>query len=134
MVPPLPQHATCHQKTKLVLAGAVPGATGPVCCQRALLISKSDCSEVWAGRPAAELSELSSMAAVRRRRFVPEGLAILFSNTAREEENVGKARGILSNNLSCDSAAAHWFYFITQLRLKQHSWILVLAKVVQTNS
>lgn len=92
MVPP---PTTYHKKTKLVLVRAVPGATGPVCCQRALLISKSDCSEVWAGRPAAELSELSSMAAVRRRRRVPEGLTILFNNAVREEENEEEKRQIL---------------------------------------
>lgn len=92
---PLPQDPTYHEKTKLVLVCAVPGATGPVCCQRALLISKSDCLEVWAGWPAAELSVLSSMAVVRRRRRVPEGLTILFNNAAREEENEEEKRWIL---------------------------------------
>lgn len=93
----LPQDATCHKKTKtkLVLVRAFPSTRRPVCCQRALLISKSDCSEVWAGRPAAELSELSSMAAVRRRRRIPEGLTILFNNTAREKENEDKTRPTL---------------------------------------
>lgn len=94
---PAPYHKTrpITKKTKLVLVRAVPGATGPVCCQRALLISKSDCSEVWAGRPAAELSELPSMAAVRRRRRVPEGLTILFNNAVREGENEEEKRQIL---------------------------------------
>lgn len=113
---------------KLVLVRADPGTTRPVCCQRALLISKSDCSEVWAGRPTAELSELSSMAAVRRRRRVPEGSTILFNNTAREEENEEEKRPTL---YATTSAVIQQLFieFLMQLHQKLHSWIFVLVNV-----